>query len=150
PYGTVMVFMKQSQLLSKIDNILGTFEGGAAILDENGRVLAAKTTDAGLAEEELARLSRPEAFQGAVGNVKVDGMTYSVTRHRSQETGWTFVTAMPASQFYKNVAYLQTLLAIAILVPLFGGLAFIVWILMNKYRPVVQLVQEIRARFDDH
>lgn len=148
PYGVVLILVKQSELLAMIDPILGSFDGGAAILDEKGRVLAATVKGGELSVETLVTMSG-SAFEGPVGQVDSNRTTYSVSRTKSDETGWTFVAAMPASQFYQKVSYMQALIALAISIPLLGGLLFIVYILMMKYKPIVHLTHEIRSRWSD-
>jgi AraC-like DNA-binding protein len=144
PEGTVLFTVKESDFLSKFENILGDIDGAIFIYDQyyNSLVSVNHNIDgAGLngMEEEL-RSTRGTG----VSQVEIDDSDMTVIRMVSEEMNWSYIIAMPDSFFYKRVhtlrAFIVGIIVILIVTGLFGAFLFS----RRNYKPIQLILSLFR------
>jgi len=143
PYGTVMMIIKEAMLTDWIDHILNDFQGSVYILNEENQILASKTGDPTTAFSRISPyLSLPE--EAGIGSFKAEGKEYSMARVSSEQTGWTYITAMPTDQFFSRVAETKTIIYMVTAALLVVGSFLILLFSFRHFRPLRDVMLELK------
>src|SRR5699024_2308234 len=69
---------------------------------------------------------------------------FSLMSVTSDKSGWKFITIMPTEQFFNRVTKLKTLVFTVIAAVLIIGILTSVYMAMRQYRPLKDLVNELK------
>ncbi|WP_404455528.1 helix-turn-helix domain-containing protein [Oceanobacillus kapialis] len=142
-YGTVAFFVKESTFTQMSERVLGDFEGSMFIYNEQDDLIA--STNKGLSlDADIVRQVAPD--NSGVTEKVANEEQYSLVTVKSEESGWSFVTAMPTAQFYSKMDSLRTTI-ITILSAIAGiGFLFIIIMTIQQYRPIRRLAQTVQVK----
>ncbi|MEH7272949.1 helix-turn-helix domain-containing protein, partial [Neobacillus vireti] len=137
PYGMVMYFIEESTVTSLIKDTLGDFQGNAYIFDQNNHVLTSSINDKKLNQHDIKKLSK---IKNGVSSIQLQSKEYSVVSVKSSVSGWTFVTVMPADQFFGKVVNLQRFLMMILISVVLSGIGVSILLGRKQYRPIHNLL----------
>ncbi|MCQ6563883.1 helix-turn-helix domain-containing protein [Paenibacillus mendelii] len=142
-HGTVIYFVKDYVFQKMIQSTLGDFEGNVYITNDNNEMILSQDNGGKLQFEDLASvdLSRTDVTQATIHYTK-----YSIVTVRSDETGWTFVTAMPTAQFFKKAFHFPMLLLFIAVWLVLTGLILALVFAVRQYRPVNRMQERMSVQ----
>lgn len=148
PQGTVLFTIRETEFLSKFQNIFGNFEGAIFIYDPYYQSLVSLKNNidnidpAGL-EERLRTIRGTGVFPLTAGNKDL-----IVTRMVSEETDWSYIIAMPDSYFYRRVNFNSSLIAgLIVFLVVVGFLGALIFSFRN-YKPIRALLSYFKKHED--
>jgi len=143
PYGTVSFFIRESMLTDLVGPILGDFNGSVYILDSEGGILASRSRENDIPEQEAKLLLALKTH--GIHDATLRGEHYSLMVAKSELTGWTYAVMMPTHQFLGRVLEMKTfVLLICGAVVAFGILtAFL--LSTRQYRPIRSIADDARS-----
>ncbi|MET3940887.1 two-component system response regulator YesN [Paenibacillus sp. PvP094] len=147
PHATVMVFIKESQITSLIDSILGNYQGLTYVLDAEGQVLTANHQGDTLSTDALAALFK--TITPGIQERTLDGKDHSIVSVQSETNGWTYMTVMPSSQFFSSVLDVRSFMIMIIGIVLLVGVAIALVLAKMQYQPISTLVEFAASRFPE-
>ncbi|GIP19818.1 AraC family transcriptional regulator [Paenibacillus sp. J22TS3] len=138
PHGTVMYLIKESELTSLIDSVLGNFQGLSYILDNQGQILASNRQGEGLTEAEMKEISemKPGIFE-----LTLNKKALSIVSVKSDNNGWTYVTVMPSAQFFSSVLHVRSFIIILFVILVLIGVGIALILARKQYQPISMLVE---------
>lgn len=142
PHGTVMYLIDESNLTGLIDSILTDYQGMTYIFDNNGQVLAANYHGESVTSKDVNALFRLEP---GTHNLSLNQESYSVVSVKS-DAGWTYVTAMPSSQFFGRIMHIQTFIALVFSFVVIMGTILAVMLARRQYHPISDLMEFVRLK----
>lgn len=148
PYGTGLVFIRESRFTSLIENTLGAFQGGVFILNEQGHMLISKNNERNIDPEAFLPYISPSSEQTGIYNAIIDHEPFSVASVRSPDTGWTFVMVMPTSQFLHRVIQIKTIIYFVLASVGITGLLIAMLLSANHSLPIRRLAEFIKRSKD--
>ena len=140
PHGTVMYLIHESNLTGLIDSILGDYDGMTYIFDNNGQVLASSLHGYTVSNEDIAALY---SLAPGTHSLSLNHTPHSVVSVRS-EAGWTYVTAMPSSQFFSRIVPIQGFIMLVFSLVVIVGTLFAVMLARKQYHPISDLMDFVR------
>ncbi|MBO2944664.1 helix-turn-helix domain-containing protein [Paenibacillus sp. F411] len=141
PHGTVMFLMNESNLTNLIESILSDYQGSTFIYNEEGQVLAASYRGEKITPQDTAALSKLEP---GTHHVTVNREPHSVVSVRS-ESGWTYVAAMPSSQFSNRIVHIQSFFLLIFSMVVVIGTVLAVILARRQYHPISDLLEFVRS-----
>ncbi|WP_054026710.1 helix-turn-helix domain-containing protein [Bacillus sp. FJAT-28004] len=144
PHGTVMYLIKESELTSLIDSILGKYQGLTYILDNQGQILVDNRQGEALSNAEAKSL-----FDLAPGihNKTLNGKPHSIVSVKSENNGWTYVTVMPSAQFFSSVVHVRSFIVMLFIIVVIVGAAIALLLARMQYQPISTLVEFANSKF---
>lgn len=142
PHGTVMYLINESNLTDLIESILTNYNGMTYIFDNNGQVLAANHQGETITEEDVATLYQLEP---GTHSLTLDGESHSVVSVKS-DSGWSYVTAMPSSQFFSRIVHIQTFIVLVFSLVVVMGTILAIILARRQYHPISDLMEFIRIK----
>ncbi|NBC73311.1 helix-turn-helix domain-containing protein [Paenibacillus sacheonensis] len=138
PHGTVMYLIRESELSSLIDTVLGSYRGLTYILDNEGRVLVDNRQDEALSASAAASLID---LAPGIHDRTINGQPHSIVSVKSETNGWTYVTAMPSSQFFSTVLHVRSFIILLFSIIVLAGAAIALLLARMQYQPISMLVE---------
>ncbi|MGN7454261.1 AraC family transcriptional regulator [Paenibacillus pasadenensis] len=136
PHATVLYLIEESQLGGLIASILGSYQGSTFVFDDKGQVLTATRRGESLGPDDIRRLFRqPEGTH----SLELNGTKHSVVSVKSEQNGWTYVTAVPSSQFFSSVVELRNILVLLLGAVAAGGAGLALIMARRHYGPISDL-----------
>jgi len=140
PQGTVLFTIDESEFLSKFANIIGEMKGHILIYDQFYKPLVTyrhleETASSGQLHEELQKAKGTGVFPLRFGSEE-----YVVTRMVSEEMNWSYIIAIPASDFYERVHTMRAWIAILGIILLAFGVIGALLLSSRSYRPIKGLL----------
>ncbi|UOQ91888.1 helix-turn-helix domain-containing protein [Halobacillus shinanisalinarum] len=145
-HGTVMFLIKESVITGLIENILGEFQENVYIFDEKNRILTSESNGNLINENNFDPLASSES---GIHTAEIDDKEYSFVTVNSKVSGWTFVSAMPTSQFLSKFAQAQTLIIMTLLLIVVAGLVAATVLSIKHYRPIQSLFEYVSKKNSD-
>lgn len=142
PEGTAVYLLKEDEILNRLYDMLGYFNGYVYIFDSDRRILMTnrgKTAETG---DSIERQMRTYSGTGVFEN-DMDDQKYVTMRLISQENNWNYVVAMPAGLFFEEVSAAQTFVLYMITGFVLLGLMFAIFVSLSSYRPIKILLRNI-------
>ncbi|MBB3113386.1 AraC-like DNA-binding protein [Paenibacillus phyllosphaerae] len=139
PHGTVMYLIKESELTSLIDLILGNYKGLTYILDNKGRVLVGNRQGEELGDTELHSLF--DSLSPGIHDRKIGGKAHSIISVKSDHNGFSYVTMMPSAQFFSSVLHVRSFIMMLFFIVVIAGAAIAVLLARAQYQPISMLVE---------
>jgi len=143
PHGTVMYLIKETELTSLIDSVLGQYQGLTYILDHQGNILVDNRQGEELTGEEAKLL---QSLPAGIHVQKLNGKPHSVISVTSQTNGWTYMTAMPTNQFFSNVVHVRSIILLFFCIVVLVGIAIALVLAKMSYKPISTLVEYARVK----
>ncbi|MFY0761476.1 AraC family transcriptional regulator [Metabacillus dongyingensis] len=144
-YGSVIFKLKDSFFKDMINNILGTYEGKVFILDHNNKVIATNNR-----YSETIDLNQIEKIASSkksfIGELKIDGNSYSISSVNSERSNWSFVAAIPTEQFYGKVSKFSTFIWLIILGIAAAASILAIMLGLYQYRPIKKIIEFIKNK----
>lgn len=138
PHGTIMYLIKESELTSLIDSILGNYQGLTYILDNKGQILVDNRQGEALTNAEAQSLYR---LAPGIHDKTLNGKPHSIVSVKSENNGWTYVTVMPSSQFLSSVVHVRSFIVMLFLIVVVVGAAIALVLARMQYLPISTLVE---------
>lgn len=138
PHGTVMYLIRESELTSLIDSILGSYQGLTYILDNEGRILVDNRQGEALTGSEAKSLIN---LSPGIHERTINGKAHSIVSVKSDNNGWTYVTAMPSSQFFSSVLHVRSFIIMLFIIVVLVGAAIALLLARMQYQPISMLVE---------
>ncbi|CAM3211115.1 helix-turn-helix domain-containing protein [Paenibacillus lupini] len=138
PHGTVMYLIRESELTSLIDSILGNYQGLTFILDNEGHILVDNRQGEAMTSAAAKSLINLEP---GIHEQTINGKPHSVVSVKSQNNGWTYVTAMPSAQFFSSVLHVRSFIILLFCIIVLVGAAIALVLARMQYQPISMLVQ---------
>lgn len=142
PHGTVMYLIHESNLTGLIDSILTDYHGMTYIFDNYGQVLAANYHGETVTEKDVDALFRLEP---GTHSLSLNHEQHSVVSVKS-DAGWTYVTAMPSSQFFSRIVHIQTFIIFVFTLVVVMGTLLAIMLARRQYHPISDLMEFVRLR----
>jgi len=143
PHGTVMYLIKETELTSLIDSVLGQYEGLTFILDHQGNILVDNRQGEELTSEEAKQL---QSLPAGIHVQKLNGKPHSVISVTSQTNGWTYMNAMPTDQFFSSVVHVRSIILLFFCIVVLAGVAIALVLAKMSYQPISTLVEYARVK----
>ncbi|MCQ6563048.1 helix-turn-helix domain-containing protein [Paenibacillus mendelii] len=144
PYGTVSFIIRESVMTDLVGPILGDFNGSVYISDANGRILASRSRENNLTEQNaINEMSRHN--EEGIYNATIGGERYSLMQAKSDLTGWSYVIAMPTSQFLDRVLEMRTFILLICSAVVAFGILIAVLLSTRQYRPIRSIAEYARS-----
>jgi len=141
-HGTVMYLIHESNLTGLIDSILTDYHGMTYIFDNNGQVLAANHHGDTITKNDVKALFQLEP---GTHSLSLNGETHSVVSVKSDD-GWTYVTAMPSSQFFSRIVHIRTFVVLVFSFVVIMGTVLAILLARRQYHPISDLMEFVRLR----
>lgn len=138
PHGTVMYLIRESELTSLIDSILGNYQGLTYILDNEGHILVDNRQGEAMTSTAAKSLINLEP---GIHEQTINGKAHSVVSVKSQKNGWTYVTAMPSAQFFSSVLHVRSFIILLFCIVVLVGAAIALVLARMQYQPISTLVE---------
>lgn len=143
PYATVVFLIRESMLTDLVGPILGDFNGSVYIADQDGTIIAARSSETDLNEQAAAQLLTGHEEEG-IRDITYDNERYSMMTVKSEMTGWSYVVMMPASQFFGRVLEMRTFVLIVCAAVVAFGIATAILLSSRQYRPIRKIAEYAR------
>jgi AraC-like DNA-binding protein len=134
-----MYLIKESELRSLVDSILGNYQGQTYILDNEGHVLVDNRQGEALTSAESKSLF--DNITPGIEDRTVDGQAHSIVSVKSQNNGWTYVTIMPSAQFFSSVLHVRSFMIMLFSIVVIVGAAIALVLARMQYQPISMLVE---------
>lgn len=138
PHGTIMYLIKESELTSLIDSVLGNYQGLTYILDNKGQILVDNRQGEALTNAEAKSLF---GLSPGIHDKVLDGKPHSVVSVTSENNGWTYVTVMPSAQFFSSVVHVRSFIVMLFMIVVLVGAAIALVLARMQYQPISTLVE---------
>lgn len=143
PNATVMYLIEESQFNGLISSILGNYQGLTYVFDEKGQVLTSTSRGESVSNADVVRLfKQPEGIH----SLELNGTTHSVVSVKSEQNGWTYVTAMPSNQFFSSVVKLRSIMILVLAAFAAAGIAVALLLARRLYGPISELAAFASSR----
>ncbi|WP_341480048.1 helix-turn-helix domain-containing protein [Paenibacillus dendrobii] len=139
PHGTVMYLIKESELTSLIDSILGKYQGLTYILDNDGHILVDNRQGEALSSTEAKSLFAN--LSPGIQDRTLNGKAHSIVSVKSENNGWTYVTIMPSAQFFSSVLHVRSFIIMLFIIVMLVGAAIALVLARMQYQPISMLVE---------
>lgn len=139
PHGTVMYLIKESELSSLIDSILGSYQGQTYILDNEGHIMVDNRQGEALSEKDAKTLF--ENLSPGIQDRNINGQAHSIVSVKSENNGWSYVTIMPSAQFFSSVLHVRSFIIMLFIIVVLVGAAIAVVLARMQYQPISMLVE---------
>jgi YesN/AraC family two-component response regulator len=139
PHGTIMYLIKESELTSLVDSILGNYQGQTYILDNEGNVLVDNRQGEALSSAEAKPLF--DQLTPGIDDRVINGQAHSIVSVKSQSNGWTYVTIMPSAQFFSSVLHVRSFIILLFIIIVVVGAAIALVLAKMQYQPISMLVE---------
>ncbi|MCM3627726.1 helix-turn-helix domain-containing protein [Paenibacillus glycanilyticus] len=147
PHGTVMYLIRESELTSLIDSILGNYQGLTYILDNEGHILVDNRQGEAMTSSAAKSLINLEP---GIHEQTINGKAHSVVSVKSQKNGWTYVTAMPSAQFFSSVLHVRSFIIMLFCIVVLVGAAIALVLARMQYQPISTLVEFAASKRKDN
>lgn len=141
-HGTVMYLINESNLTDLIESILSDYTGMTYIFDNNGQVLAANHQGETITEQDVNALFQ---LDPGTHSLTLNDESHSVVSVKS-DNGWTYVTAMPSSQFFSRIVPIQSFIVLVFSVVVVMGIIFAIILARRQYNPISDLMEFVRSK----
>ncbi|MGO4545823.1 helix-turn-helix domain-containing protein [Paenibacillus sp. 2TAB23] len=138
PHGTIMYLIKESELTSLIDSVLGNYQGLTYILDNKGQILVDNRQGEALTNTEAKSLF---GLSSGIHDKILNGKPHSIVSVTSENNGWTYVTVMPSSQFFSSVVHVRSFIVLLFIIVVLVGAAIALVLARMQYQPISTLVE---------
>ncbi|RED52757.1 helix-turn-helix domain-containing protein [Cohnella lupini] len=138
PHGTVLYFIKESELTSLIDSILGNYQGFTYILDDQGQILVDNRQGEALTPTEAESLF---GLASGVHERTLNGKPHSIVSVTSENNGWSYVSVMPSSQFASSVVHVRSFIIMLFSILVLVGASIALLLARMQYRPISTLAE---------
>ncbi|OMF24960.1 AraC family transcriptional regulator [Paenibacillus sp. FSL H8-0548] len=138
PHGTIMYLIKESELTSLIDSILGNYQGLTYILDNNGQILVDNRQGEALSITDAKSLF---GLTPGIHDKILNGKPHSIVSVTSENNGWTYVTVMPSSQFFSSVVHVRSFIVMLFCIVVLVGAAIALVLARMQYQPISTLLE---------
>lgn len=138
PHGTVMYLIKESELTSLIDSVLGNYQGLTYILDNKGQILVDNRQGEALTNAEAKSLF---GLSPGIHDKILDGKPHSIVSVTSENNGWTYVTVMPSAQFFSSVVHVRSFIVMLFIIVVLVGAAIALVLARMQYQPISTLLE---------
>ncbi|OXM14283.1 helix-turn-helix domain-containing protein [Paenibacillus herberti] len=136
PHATVMYLIEESQFNGLISSILGSYQGLTYVFDDKGQVLTSTQRGESLSKTDVDSLFRqPEGIH----SLELNKTTHSVVSVKSEQNGWTYVTAMPSNQFFSSVVKLRSIMILILGTIAAAGAGLALLLARRLYGPIWEL-----------
>ncbi|RKN85176.1 helix-turn-helix domain-containing protein [Paenibacillus ginsengarvi] len=144
PYGTVVFFVRERVLADLVGPILGDFHGSVYISDAQNNVIVSNSRESKLAGADAKQFLAQNDEQG-IHDVSFQGERYSLMNVKSGITGWSYVAAMPTSQFLGRVLEMRTFILLVCLAVVVVGIGIAMLLSSRQYRPIRSIADHVRT-----
>ncbi|MFD0694344.1 helix-turn-helix domain-containing protein [Paenibacillus sp. GCM10027628] len=145
PHGTVMYLIRESEITSLIESILGKYQGLTYILDNEGRILVDNRQSEVLSDAEAKSLM---VLSPGIHDKEINGKAHSIVSVKSENNGWTYVTVMPSSQFFSSVLHVRSFVIMLFIITVLVGTAIALLLARMQYQPISTLVEFAASKSD--
>ncbi|NOU97800.1 helix-turn-helix domain-containing protein [Paenibacillus sp. LMG 31456] len=139
PGAVILFIIKDSKLLQ---NITPSNKASVAVLDKENRLIAStgfKNSPDFLNYESLS------GKKGMFYN-EFSGEKLAVSYTTSDNTGWKYVSLIPAEQFDEKMKYIKTLIYVSLVLSLLSGGIVTFLFLRKNYNPISVLIQSLSLK----
>jgi YesN/AraC family two-component response regulator len=133
-----MYLIKESELTSLIDSVLGNYQGLTYILDNKGQILVDNRQGEALTNEEAKSLF---GLSPGIHDKILDGKPHSIVSVTSENNGWTYVTVMPSAQFFSSVVHVRSFIVMLFIIVVLVGAAIALVLARMQYQPISTLLE---------
>lgn len=141
-HGTVMYLIHESTLTGLIDSILGDYQGMTYIFDNNGQVLAGNYHGETMTPQEVDSLFK---LKPGTHSLSLNHESHSVVSVKS-DSGWTYVTAMPSSQFFSRVVHIRSIIILVFSLTVVMGTFLAIILARKQYHPISDLMEFVKLK----
>jgi len=142
PYGKVAFFVKEKEIKSQIENILGDFEGNVYVYNDQNELLTSSNKG-----EPIDSKYTKEAIlskENGVTEKRINDQDYSVVTVHSHSSNWSFVTVMPTEQFYGKMTNLKITIILILTVIALIGIGVTIFMAFRQYKPIKGLAHQLK------
>ncbi|GLX71162.1 helix-turn-helix transcriptional regulator [Paenibacillus glycanilyticus] len=134
----LIVFLNNERMLQVIENVKLNNESIVLVMGPDGKVIMSTNSDNGLSQAIAAKF-RPGDF-GTSQTIRWNDSKLMVSSLNSEETGWTYFTAVPKRIYDAQVTKLQLLIVLYLVLCIGIGGALAYWMTRKNYRPIESMV----------
>ncbi|NSW89075.1 MAG: AraC family transcriptional regulator [Firmicutes bacterium] len=147
PYGVIIFLIKKSTIGALFKDFIGYIKGSLIILDKNKLVLLSENKSFELKPEDIDLIKTTD--KTGIMDVKFGNKDVSLIIETSENTGLTFVVAIPRAQFFEQLINVKTLMLEAFLIILSFGAILAVVFSTNLYKPIKKLMNFITLQWPE-
>ncbi|WP_337101129.1 helix-turn-helix domain-containing protein [Paenibacillus sp. YIM B09110] len=142
--GSISILIDDEQIREALQETEGLHNGSIYIMNEQMNVIVGPNQDkAGVPIDEL----KQRLTSGGKGFLyQTEGEELFVAYTRSDQNGWTYVSAFPKKVVLEQVNTVKKWSIITVLICLLGGLLACVYMTRRHYNPIREVIRMIRGR----
>ena len=146
PQATIVYTIKEEYILSKFENFLGDFTGYIYVFDNQYNLIISNDKVTNISGNDVLQRKFMQHKGTGIFETSIDNNRYIAMRIVSEDTGWSYIVAMPPKQFYKSVNNMRSVVLAIIFILLLSGLV-LAYILSNRnYKPIQTLITYIKNK----
>ncbi len=144
-HGVVFMKLSETFFADMINTILGSYQGAVYIFDQNDDVIATYSNNA----DNLLDISVIKDSFTNVSNIselKVNKVNYSIMKVHSDNTNWTYVTALPTIQFFNKVYQFKNFMLLIVVFMLLIASFSAIYLALRQYYPIEKMLAIVKER----
>lgn len=145
PQGAVVVLIDNEEILKQLKGLVTTADGWAYIADQDGRIIS----HIGESPERIAPIPVQAEPQGLIEGYGTS-QNMMITYTTSENNGWTYVVAQPASFVLNKVNYIQKTISTAVAIALLLGILIAFYLAYRNSKPLKSIVNTVLERYEGY
>jgi len=141
-YGSVVFLIRENQLASSIPHVLGGFDGNVFVFNNDGQLLTSHAAGDKLSGDWARNFSSEE--DAVVLEETFNDVEYAVIPFTSEQTNWSYITAVPTDQFYARMSHFKQLNFIVLSVILVIGIGLSIFLSRKQYEPIQEIIHLVK------
>jgi AraC-like DNA-binding protein len=147
PYGVVLFQISEASFGGIVQNALQNYRGDLYIFDADKELIYSHSSGETGLDQDLSALD-PASLTQTVSTMSVGGNSLSLIRLASEESGWTYLIALPTKRLLLKVQHGRNVFNYTAVAVLLLGLAMSFGLAANNYGPLRKLATELKEQVD--
>ena len=146
PTGVMVYFVSQSLFLGKFAESFGDFDGYTYLFDEYYEIVA--SSEKGMTRKNIEGMEEELKKTKGSGIIEhqVDGADFTIIKIVSEQNGWTYVVAMPPSQYMADIKLMWNIVVTIVVVTFFIGIVMTYLMSIKRYSPLKLIVSGLTSK----
>ena len=144
--GAIVFLLEEKYIKSMLTHIVSPYGGDAIIWDEDYNIITCTGNADNLQTPEFKEAIRLLSYS-EVKRDDIDGFTYLISSIKSEGTGWTYTTVVPAGNVSKQLLSAKTIVLQGMLIVLLLGNIFIFYFMYGNYLPIQRLFKYTAQKY---
>jgi hypothetical protein len=138
PIGSILILINEKHLINMVADNLDSESSNTVLIDDKGTIITALRDDVFLSSSEFMTMQKGIIGYGSTTAI-LNNSEYLVSYSKSEKTGWSYITMLPAEEALKEILeFKTTVFYTAILILVLGGIFIYLFAYLN-YNPLKRL-----------